>query len=70
MEGAAIAQICHQRRIPHIVIKAVSDSADENAMQDVDVFEKIACKNSAIVVCKLVGLMETHPLTRAISIRE
>ncbi len=59
MEGAAVAQICHQRGIGHIVIKAVSDSADEKAMQDVDVFEKLACSNSATVVVKIVELLGT-----------
>ena len=34
MEGAAIAQICYCHKIPFLVIRVISDNADENAQTD------------------------------------
>jgi len=31
MEGAAVAQVCHEYGIPFGVVRTISDSADENA---------------------------------------
>ena len=57
MEGAAVAQICHQRQIPHIVIRSISDKADEGAVQDKQMFYIIAAKNSANLVAELLTLL-------------
>jgi adenosylhomocysteine nucleosidase len=57
MEGAAIAQVCYQRRIPHLVIRGISDTADEKADKDVNTFQSIALGNAAKVTCKMVELM-------------
>jgi adenosylhomocysteine nucleosidase len=57
MEGAAIAQICYQRGIPHLVIRAISDTADEKADKDVNTFQNIAIENAAAVTCKMMELM-------------
>ena len=46
MEGAAIAQVCVLNRIPFLVIRAVSDKADDSAVMDYGAFEKMACENS------------------------
>lgn len=40
MEGAAVAQVCAERRIPFAVFRSISDRADQNA--DVDFFAFIA----------------------------
>jgi len=34
MEGAAVAQVCHEHVVPFVVIRAISDKADSNAMHD------------------------------------
>ena len=34
MEGAAVAQVCHELDVPFAVIRAVSDNANENAAHD------------------------------------
>ncbi|HHU60675.1 MAG TPA: 5'-methylthioadenosine/adenosylhomocysteine nucleosidase [Natronincola sp.] len=34
MEGAAIAQVAHLNQIPHIIIRAISDQADNSAPKD------------------------------------
>jgi adenosylhomocysteine nucleosidase len=57
MEGAAVAQICYQRQILHIVIRSISDKADEGAVQDKQMFYIIAAKNSANLVAELVRLL-------------
>lgn len=60
MEGAAIAQICYQRGIAHIIIRGISDTADEKATQDVDTFQNIAIENAAAIVCEMAELMKTQ----------
>ena len=43
MEGASVAQVCFVNRVPFAVLRAVSDSADENASVDFPEF----CKKTA-----------------------
>lgn len=57
MEGAAVAQICHQRKVPFIIIRSVSDSADENALVDIEEFYLTAAKNANLLVLELLRLM-------------
>ncbi len=57
MEGAAVAQICYQREIAHIVIRSISDNADEGAVLDKQTFYVMAARNSAGLVAEIVGLM-------------
>lgn len=40
MEGAAVAQVCHEHQIPFVVIRAISDKADSNAIHDFPDFVK------------------------------
>ncbi|MBN2524597.1 MAG: 5'-methylthioadenosine/adenosylhomocysteine nucleosidase [Bacteroidales bacterium] len=58
MEGAAIAQICYQQGIACIIIRSISDSADKNAVADVETFYRIAAKNSGSFVMKMIQLSE------------
>ena len=57
MEGAAVAQICYQRQIDHLVIRSISDSADEGAVFDKQMFYILAAKNSSDLVVEMIGLM-------------
>jgi len=57
MEGAAVAQICYQRNIPHLVIRSISDKADETAREDSFRFQDIAASNSARLIIELIGLL-------------
>jgi adenosylhomocysteine nucleosidase len=50
MEGAAVAQVCWQQRVPFIVIRSLSDDAGNNAHMDVKSFYQIAAKNSSSLV--------------------
>ncbi len=71
MEGAAVAQICYQRRIGYLactcptqvgtgVIRSISDKADEGAVLDKQTFYIMAAKNSSGLVAEMVGLLGTE----------
>ncbi|MHC4325935.1 MAG: 5'-methylthioadenosine/adenosylhomocysteine nucleosidase, partial [Planctomycetota bacterium] len=60
MEGAAVAQICYQRQIDHIVIRSISDSADEGAVTDKQMFYILAARNSSDLVAEMVGLLDAE----------
>jgi len=54
MEGAAVAQVCSIHRVPFVVIRCLSDLANEHADIDFEMFVSFAAKNS----CRLViGMM-------------
>lgn len=50
MEGAAVAQVCHQQGVPWLVIRSISDMADANAVKDAVSFRSMAAANSAKLV--------------------
>lgn len=49
MEGAAIAHAAWRNGIPYVVIRAISDKADNSAEMDYPTFEAIAAKRCAAV---------------------
>ena len=55
MEAEAIAQACHQWNTPFVVIRAMSDSADEKADISFEEFLKTAAASSAKMVEKIVA---------------
>ena len=60
MEGAAVAQLCYQRGIGYLVIRSISDNADEGAVLDKQTFYIMAAKNSSSLIIELVGLLGTE----------
>ena len=56
MEGAAIAQVCTLNDVPFVIIRAISDSADESGRMSYEFFEKQAAHHSASIVCELARL--------------
>ncbi len=58
MEGAAVAQICYHHNTPCIIIRSMSDNADENAVKDVDMFYKTAANNSAALVEEILRISD------------
>jgi adenosylhomocysteine nucleosidase len=58
MEGAAVAQVCWQWQVPCLVIRSLSDLADENALADARVFQKVAARNSALLVVEIVAHLQ------------
>lgn len=54
MEGAAIAHCAYLNNIPFVIIRAISDKADDSAEMDYPTFEAAAAKHSAALVMELV----------------
>ena len=50
MEGAAISHAAYRNNVPVVVIRAISDKADDSAQMDYPTFEAIAAKRCAEVV--------------------
>ncbi|MDO4345406.1 MAG: 5'-methylthioadenosine/adenosylhomocysteine nucleosidase [Eubacteriales bacterium] len=50
MEGAAIAHTAYLNELPFVIIRAISDKADDSANMDYEVFEKMAVANSIRLV--------------------
>lgn len=57
MEGAAIAHACWLNHIPFVVIRAISDSADEEASMSYEQFVLLAAKRSSELVEKMLKKM-------------
>lgn len=55
MEGASIAQGAYLNDIPFVIIRAISDKADDSAQMDYPVFEAAAAKHSAALVREMAG---------------
>lgn len=58
MEGAAIAQAAHANNIPFVIIRAISDKADESSEESYDVFEGKAARHCAAIVEYMVTNMD------------
>ncbi len=54
MEGAAIAQAAYLNQIPFVIIRAISDKADDSATMDYPAFERQAIAHSVALVEDLV----------------
>ncbi|MDO5383037.1 MAG: 5'-methylthioadenosine/adenosylhomocysteine nucleosidase [Eubacteriales bacterium] len=55
MEGAAIAQTAYLNNIPFVILRAISDKADDSATMDYPTFEKQAIDNSVKLIKELVA---------------
>ena len=53
MEGAAIAQTAYRNQVPFVILRAISDKADDSAEMDYPTFEAIAAKRCANVAMNL-----------------
>lgn len=53
MEGAAIAQTAYRNGVPFVILRAISDKADDSAEMDYPTFEKIAAHRCAAVTMEL-----------------
>lgn len=55
MEGGAIAHVCYLNKIPFLIIRAISDKADEEVEINYNEFVEFAAKNSS---CILESILE------------
>ncbi len=55
MEGASIAHGAYLNGIPFVIIRAISDKADDSAEMDYPTFERAAAKHSAALVKEMVA---------------
>lgn len=53
MEGAAIAQTAYRNQVPFVILRAISDKADDSAEMDYPTFEAIAAQRCASVAMNL-----------------
>ena len=58
MEGAAIAHTAYRNGIPFVIIRAISDKADDSAEMDYPTFEAIAAHRCASVTCRLAAALK------------
>ncbi|WED22329.1 5'-methylthioadenosine/S-adenosylhomocysteine nucleosidase [Vibrio sp. JC009] len=58
MEASAIAQTCHQFKVPFVVVRAISDVADKESPMSFEEFLPLAAKSSSEMVIKMVDLLK------------
>lgn len=50
MEGASIAHVCHLNNVPCVIIRSISDNANNGAHMDFEKFTPIGVKNSTTIL--------------------
>ena len=58
MEGASIAHTAYRNGVPFVIIRAISDKADDSADMDYPTFERIAAHRCANVTCRLAKMLQ------------
>ena len=54
MEGASIAHVCYLNKIPFVVIRSISDNANNGAHMDFEKFTPLAVKNSTAILKEMI----------------
>lgn len=54
MEGGSIAHVCYLNSIPFVVIRSISDNANNGAHMDFEKFTSIAVKNSTNILREMI----------------
>lgn len=57
MEGGAVAQVCVSNEVPFVIIRTLSDLANEDASVDIEKFFAYASHNSALLVLEMLKLI-------------
>lgn len=60
MEGTAIAQVSYLNHLPFVIIRAISDKADDSGEQSYDQFEKLAAVHCARITEYMVEHLGTE----------
>ncbi len=57
MEGGAVGHVCYVNETPFVIVRAISDSADGEAVEDYPAFAAKSARVSADIVCALAERM-------------
>ncbi|MPM65401.1 5'-methylthioadenosine/S-adenosylhomocysteine nucleosidase [bioreactor metagenome] len=57
MEGASIAHVAYLNDVPFLIIRSISDNANNGAHMDYEKFKPIAVKNSNIILRSMLKSM-------------
>ncbi len=57
MEGAAIAHTAYRNKVPFVILRAISDKADDSAEMDYPTFEAIAANRCAAVTMAMAKML-------------
>ena len=63
MEGASVAQVAIQEKVPWLIIRVISDNANESSHQDFDEFIDIYKVKSSEIVMTLIKNISSAPLS-------
>lgn len=55
MEGAAIAHAAYLNQVPFLIVRAISDKADDSAQMDYPTFEAKAIEHSVRLIVEMAG---------------
>ncbi len=58
MEGAAVAQAAYLNGVPFLILRAISDQADDSAGMDYDTFERMAVEHMVRLVTGMLNQMK------------
>jgi adenosylhomocysteine nucleosidase len=58
MEAAAIAQTCHQFKVPFVLVRAISDVANKESPMSFEEFLPLVAKSSSEMVLKMADLLK------------
>lgn len=57
MEGSAIGHVAYINNIPFLIVRSISDNADDNPTNYID-YEKTAANNSALLVLNILNILD------------
>ncbi|MDF1618667.1 5'-methylthioadenosine/adenosylhomocysteine nucleosidase [Petrocella sp. FN5] len=57
MEGGAVAQASYLNKIPFVIIRSISDKADDSAEMNFNEFTQLAASNSCKIIIKMLELI-------------
>jgi adenosylhomocysteine nucleosidase len=63
MEGAAVAQVCSRWRVPFVIVRSISDTADHDAHVDFRAFTRLAADRAVAVVRGTLRRAGRDPVT-------
>lgn len=55
MEGSSVAVVCKSLKIPFVILRSISDTANGDAIVDFDAFLEKAAKNSADIIINMIN---------------